>query len=323
MATTEEIARDLLASMNTDAGFLNAVKWLDARYRELCSRFRPRHLRQIGEVQLPSRVSTGTVATTRDTLGVAGSSTSWLTAPLPTTASDDLGGNWYFRAESAWYKISLITASGTIALATAYSEDGGSSKAYNIVKRHHSLSSGARWLGDAVLTRLRIPIRVISHDALNRESPGRTIVGHYPDTMVQVGTDSSNHLSVEFYPYNDESEIVHYVYWDMPTTLATTTTIPPQVDAHILKEGALIDLYRYMKANALDKGNVEAAAVYRNDEHAQRTVWENYIKQAQRADRGVDDLTLMLTAVGRAGPPQGEDIRNARDQIYYRGNRSW
>jgi hypothetical protein len=38
--TTEVVARDLLASMNTDAGFLNAIKWIDYRYKQLCSRVR-------------------------------------------------------------------------------------------------------------------------------------------------------------------------------------------------------------------------------------------------------------------------------------------
>ena len=319
MATTEEIARDLLASMNTDAGFLNAVKWIDYRYKELCTRFRPRHLRVIGEIQIPARVSTGSVSVTRDSVTVTGSSTTWATAPTTTT----LATNWYFRAESAWYQCAAFSSDTEMTLTTAYSEDTGASKTYNIVKRHHSLAAGARWLGDAMLTRLRIPLNVTSIDHLDRDAPGRTIVGAYPDTMAQVGTDSSNALQVEFYPYNDDSEIIHYVYWTLPTTLAMTTTIPAQVDAHILKEGALIDLYRYMKANALMRGQIEQAAVYRNDEHAQRTVWENYIRNAQRADRGVDDTTLILSHIGRDPRYMGMDVRNARDEVFIRGNRSW
>jgi hypothetical protein len=319
MATTEEIARDLLASLNTDAGFLNAVKWIGYRYRELCSRFRPRHLREIGELQVPARVSTGSVAVTRDSQTVTGSSTTWATAPTTT----DVATNWYFRADSAWYQCASFSSDTELSLTTAYSEDTGSSKTYNIVKRFHSLTSTARWLGDAVLTRLRIPIEVTSIDSLDRMAPGRTIVGAYPDTMCQVGTDSSGDLQVELYPYNDDSEIIHYVYWSMPSSLSITTTIPPQVEAHALKEGALIDLYRYMMANALDKGRIEQAAVYRNEMRSQMSTWENFIRSAQRTDRGVDDTTLILSHIGRGQRYYSGDIRNARDEVFYRGNRSW
>ena len=319
MATTEEIARDLLASMNTDAGFLNAVKWIDYRYKELCTRFRPRHLRKIGEVQIPARVSTGSVSVTRDSVTVTGSSTTWATAPTTTT----LATNWYFRAESAWYKCAAFSSDTELTLTTAYSEDTGASKTYNIVKRFHSLSTGARWLGDAMLTRLRMPIKVTSIDHLDRDAPGRTIVGAYPDTMVQMGVDSSNTLQVEFYPYNDDSEIVHYVYWDMPATLDITSTVPPQMDPQILREGALIDLYRYMMANALDLGRNEQAAILRNEMRSQMTSWENYIRNAQRADRGVDDTTLILSHIGRDSRYMGMDVRNARDEVFIRGNRSW
>ena len=319
MATTEEIARDLLASLNTDAGFLNAVKWIDYRYKELCSRFRPRHLRVVGEIQIPARVSTGSVAVTRDSQTVTGSSTTWATAPTTT----DVATNWYFRAESAWYQCAAFSSDTELTLTTAYSEDTGSSKSYNIVKRNHSLNTNARWLGDAVLTRLRIPINVTSADALDREAPGRTIVGAYPDTMCQVGTDSSGDLQVEFYPYNDTSEIIHYVYWAMPSSLSITTTIPPQIDPQALKEGALIDLYRYMMANALDKSRIEQAAVYRNEMRAQMTSWENFIRSAQRTDRGVDDTTLILSHIGRDSRYYSHDIRNARDEVFYRANRSW
>jgi hypothetical protein len=88
MGTTEEIARDVLAAMNTDAGFLNAIKWIDARYKQICGRFRPRHLRNLGELVLPKRVSTGTVAVTRDSASVTGSTTAWGTAPLSIAAKN-------------------------------------------------------------------------------------------------------------------------------------------------------------------------------------------------------------------------------------------
>ncbi|NIQ89672.1 MAG: hypothetical protein GWN93_11725, partial [Deltaproteobacteria bacterium] len=180
--TTEVVARDLLSSVNTDAGFLKAVKWIDYRYKQLCSRVRFRHLREIGEIQIPARVSTGIVASTRDATGIVGTSTSWATSPT-TTVND----NWYFRDQSAWYKITSVTDDTNLTLATAYSEDGGSSRSYNIVKRYHSLSSGARWVGDFVHTRLRTKLDVVNLGEMDREAPGRVQAGSFPVMVSQLG----------------------------------------------------------------------------------------------------------------------------------------
>jgi hypothetical protein len=140
----------------------------------------------------------------------------------------------------------------------------------------------------------------------------------------QLGTDSSGDLQVEFYPYADDSEIIHYVYWNMPSTLSITTTIPPQIDPQVLREGALIDLYRFMKAKALSMGQVDVAALLRNDEQAQMTRWERIIQEARRADRGIDDTAFILKHYGNDwGRGIRGDITDARDEIFYRANRSW
>ncbi len=319
MATTEQVARDLLASMNTDAGFLNAIIWIDNRYKELCTQVKPSHLREIGEVIIPKMVSTGTVASTRDATGIAGSSTAWLTAPCPTTASDDGGGAWYFRDQTAWYNVATFDSSTSLTLSTTYAEDGGSSRTYDLVKRFHTLSTDTRWLGDFMHTRRRTLLETVSIAKLNRDAPDRTPTGSIPFYVADAGLNSSGERWVEIYPYPTDSEIIHYVYWTMPTSIAAaTTTISKVVDPYILKEGALIDLYRYMKADALMKGNVEAAAVFRNDEHAQRTVWKNYIKEARRADRAMDDTSFIL--VGLEERMRTRDIMNARDIVLDRWN---
>ncbi|MHC4240623.1 MAG: hypothetical protein ACYSUC_12900, partial [Planctomycetota bacterium] len=99
---------------------------------------------------------------------MVGTSTTWATSPT-TTIND----NWYFRAESAWYKVGSVTDDTNLTLATAYSEDGGSSQSYNLVQRYHSLSSGARWLGDFVHTRLRQTLDMVNLGQIDREAPGR------------------------------------------------------------------------------------------------------------------------------------------------------
>lgn len=318
MATTEEVARDLLASVNTDAGFLNAIKWIDNRYKQLCARVRFRHLRKIGEVQIPAYVSTGTVTSTRDATGITGSSTNWATSPGTSTHSQ-----WYFRSESAWYSIQEVTSDTGITLLTNYSEDGGSSQSYQVVKRYHSLSTGARWLGDFVHTRLRTKLDVVNLGEMDREAPGRVQAGSFPIMVSQLGTDSSNTLTVEFYPYSKESEIVHYVYWDMPATLGSTTTIPAQIDPYVLREGAKIDLYEYLMAEAALKGKIDAAALFRNEKNTLTTRWERIMQEARRADRGIDDTSFILKHFGDDYGRGVRDITDARDEVYIRGDRSW
>jgi hypothetical protein len=52
MATVEEIAREVIASLNSDAAYLLAVKWADSRYKQMVSRARFRHLRTTGTISI-------------------------------------------------------------------------------------------------------------------------------------------------------------------------------------------------------------------------------------------------------------------------------
>jgi hypothetical protein len=129
-----------------------------------------------------------------------------------------------------------------------------------------------------------------------------------------VENDSNDSLQIEVYPPPEETEILHYTYRALPTTLSIASTIPPQIDAHILKEGALIDLFRKKMSEALDKGAVEVAAVWRNEYRAQETKWKTYIQDAKRTDRGVDDATFIIQSI--YGPQDQGEIRNARDYVF-------
>lgn len=310
MATVEEVARGLLASVSTDVGYLTALKWIDNRYKEVVSKVRFRHLRKVGEVVLPAKYDDGTVDVDRDSDSVTGTDTLWET----NIGSGDQ--EYYaFRASSAWYNIESVDGETTITLSSTFSEDDVDDGSYSIVKRWHALDSSARWLGDFIFTRLRLNLgKPVSLDQLNREAPGRVLSGSYPVRVAQIGVDSNGYLMVEFYPYCKDSEIIHYVYWDLPSDLAATTTIPAQIDANVLREGALIDLYRYLKSKAYDEGKVDVGNSWRNDEMAQRTFWRNYLKDAARADQGADDASFILTHFGY-GQPRSKDITNARDIV--------
>ena len=94
--------------------------------------------------------------------------------------------------------------------------------------------------------------------------------------------------------------------------------IPTEVDAYVLKEGALIDAFRYRMSQEANANRIEAAGFWRNESRAQETKWEQYIMEAARTDRGVDDVTFMLNYLGISGHG-GYDIIDAHDEVWIRG----
>ena len=310
MATVDELARDVIASIATDANAIAAAKWIDNRYKEMVARVKFRHLRQVGELYIPGVFDTGTLAATRGSTAITGDSTQF-----ETDISSGDQEYYYIRAASAWYEVASIESDTALTLASNFAEDDETEASYDLVKRYHSLGSTARWVGDFYFTRLRRTLADISLNELNILFPGRTLAGHIPSHVAQIGVDSDGYLMYEVYPPPVDSELINYIYWTLPTTLAITSTIPPVIDPYTLKEGVLIDLYRYEKSVALRKGNVEQAAVWRNDEKAQGVIWDKAMKEAIRTSRGSDDITLILEMFRGVPFGQGEQ-RTARDYVY-------
>lgn len=309
MSTVDEVVRDTLAAIATDANAIAAAKWLDNRYKEMVRKVRFRHLRAIGELSLEGVYDTGTVTTTRGSTAVAGSSTQFETDIGATTHT-----HYYFRTNTAWYRISSVTDETNLVLSSEFAEDSVSGGSYEIVKRTYSLGSSVRWIGDFYHTRLRRRLNSnIGLDALNIIAPGRELAGNIPNYVVQTSVDSSGYVTVEVYPPPAETELLHYVYWSLPSTLTISSTIPPVIDPDDLKEGILIDLYRYEKARAIRDGNIEQAGIWRNEEKTQMTIWQNKIKEAIRTSRAADDLTFILEMF--PGSAKMTDQRTAHDYI--------
>lgn len=314
MATVSELVRDVLASAATDAGGIACAKWVDNRYKEMLATVKFRSHRVIGELSLPAVVPTSsegsTVDATRGSTGITGTDSTWATSPT-TSPGDD----WYFRARSAWYRIASVTSNTVLTLDSAFAEDDVDDGSYSIVKRYHSLASDARRLGTFVHSRLRTDLESISLDELNIIAPGRILVGSIPRYVAEVGTDSDGYKSVEIYPPPTKTELLYYVYWKQPTSLTVNGDIPQYIDPYVLKEGTLVDLYRFEKAASLRKGNVEAAATWANEEHKQRTRWRGMLKDARKADRGVDDVTLILDMMVNSRRGRWPDITTAREDV--------
>lgn len=319
MATVDELCRDIVGSLGLGDSYLIAARWIDNRYKELVNRVRFKHLREIGEVQIPATYDgsddDATVDATRDSTAVTGTDTEWETTFPGSSGSQEY---YYIKISSAWYKIASVTDDTNLVLTTAFSEDDVDDGTHKVVKRHHALDSNARWLGDFMLTRLRLPLgdngAPISLEELDRKAPGRILTDQFPRTVAQVGVDSNGYLMVEFYPYSAKSEIVHYVFWNMPTALTISSTIPSVIDPYVLKEGVLIDAYRLLKSKAYNSGQADIGNSWRNDEFAQATRWEKYVMQAIRADQGVDDKAFILSKFGSRF--QSGDIVNAHDHVY-------
>jgi hypothetical protein len=70
-------------------------------------------------------------------------------------------------------------------------------------------------------------------------------------------------------------------------------------------------------------GQIDAAALFRNEKNTLETRWERVIQEAKRADRGIDDTSFILKNYSGAYPRGAGDITDARDEIYYRGDRNW
>jgi len=319
MATVDELARDIVGSLSIAEGYLIAVRWIDNRYKQLVSRVRFKHLRKIGAIAIPATIDAATIEdgssvdATRDSTAVTGTDTTWATSPAVATHTD-----WWIKISSAWYRVAAVVSDTSLTLATAFSEDAVDDGGYSLVKRHHELASTARWVGDFVLTRLRLPLgnggAAVPLEQLDREAPGRILTDQFPQTVATVGVGSNGYPTVEFYPYSASSEIVHYVYWAIPTALTLASTIPAQIDPYVLKEGALIDAYRFLKSKARQAGQFDAANSWGNDEQRQQTRWERNIQEAQRTDQGADDKSFILTMYGSSGGFRG--IATAHDHVY-------
>jgi hypothetical protein len=321
LATVDDVARSALAAVNTDAGILRAVRWTTERLRELNNKIRLRSLRQVGEVVIPAEISTGTATATRGSRNVTGN------AAAQAVWIPDLENRYIrFTSRNQWYRIAGVVKTsatvGELRLESEFADDDVTAGSYRIVQRFVKLDPRVRHLGKFVFMRMRRELETISLTELNIDQPDRifrTAAG--PNFVVEMGTDDDGRRIVEMYPYPKETEVIHYIYWPEIADLMPGDKLPPGLDPYILKAGVLVDVMRYTMGRELQAGNVESAAVWRNEYRAQETTWRNAIMDAQRADKGLDDITLILRSptFGFSNAPFMNS--NAHTEILIRGDR--
>lgn len=311
--TVDEVARAALATVGSNAGLLLAIRWADERYRQLTSRVKMRHMRRLGEVVIPEPLDDGLATATRGSsivTGDADAQTAWA------ARHDIKDGTWYFRGRRTWYKITDVTPTPSLRLESEFSEADLSAGGYKIIKRFHALAPDVRFLGKFVHMRLHRALDDVSILTLDMEHPARiTVAGSGPEIVAEAFNDVEGHRMVELYPYSTATETVHYVYWPTPLKLQPGSILPAEVDTEALKSGVLIDVYRFEMAKAARDAKVDAAALWRNEMRAQETTWERRIEEIAKADRGVDDVALILHPCGlpvRRSATEDPFIKTAR-----------
>jgi len=311
LPTVGEAARLTLAAVGgeTDAGLVLVAGWVNARYRRLCAKGYFKHLRRVGEVEIPANINAGTVAVTQGSKTVTGDAT----AKAAWTAAMQEG--WALRAANVWHEIDHVDlVAGTLGLKMPYAEATSATASYHAVQRWTKLDAAARWLGTFLHMRRRHPVDLWSSALLDQAAPDRSRVGDGPWVVVEHTPAADGAKRVEFYPYSDGLELIHYVFWSLPEALEIDDLIPQEIDQDVLVEGALIDVYRHAAAQAARKGSIEQAAYWRNEYRDQARKWEDDVALALRTARGVDDATMILTGFRRATATT-RDIRNAQDYV--------
>mgnify|MGYP001592307605 CR=1 FL=1 len=314
MATVEEAARGVVAALN-GISYLLAAQWVADRYKQVFAKTRARHLRRVEQLYIPAAINTGTATFTRDSDIVTGN------AAAQAVWTSDLVGR-YIRGSIVWYKIITVLPGPQLKIEKKFAEDTQSAVAYYIVSRFNALPPDARWVGDGIVAmRTRRPLQKLSIEELAIEAPARDRVGAqasvYSEGQSVIDANGKVCKSLEIYPYMTTSEVYSYVVYPAPPKLKLMDQLPPEIDEHVLREGALVDAFRFKMAQAIEAGQIEAAATWRNEMRTQETKWKTWMDDAVRADRGVDDLTFILK---RANSPitSRDDITNAYDYVMSR-----
>lgn len=311
MPTVEDVARKAVAAVGVDTSYLLVCDWVSERYGELANRVREmRHLRRRGSVFMPAPVETGLISVANGSNIVVGDATA------QAAWSQALRGR-YLRISITWYRISEVIAT-SLMLDTPYSEETVSLTSYRIVARELTLAPGARHFSSFIHARRRGPLTMVPLQWLQECYPNRQNVGPGPlwvaESIPTINENNQLVKTVEFYPYSSQAETIDYLYWIEPERLNPSDQLPMGVDEHVLKDGVLIDVMRYEMGKALRAGQLEVAATWRNDYRAQRTVWEDRIKEALRIDRGPDDAMSMLELPG--GDDRQGYIPSAHTMVY-------
>lgn len=313
----------VLAAVDSECGPQLVAGWVSERYRELTNRARMRHLLKVGELVMPAVVTAGLVTVTSGEKVVEGD-TDARTAWAAVSASI-VGRYIRIAGQSNWFRVAGLTSDNDILLETPYvlpfsgSDDPIEDSAYVLAVRFHRLAEGMRHMGIVRHPRLRDPLDEIDHQELDQAMAGRVLVADIPRFWCEAGVDVDGRKLIEIYPYARTDQLIQYSYTAASPALTLDSVLPDEIDLHVLKVGALIDVYRWESTQALRKNQPDVAGHWRNEMNTLTTRWDDKIREAVKADRASDVLSFQYNAQGF--PSHGRTIRDARDYVWARAVR--
>ena len=268
MPTVEEVAALALAAVDTSAdrpiGIPQAGRWVEDRYRELVAKVRFRHLRRVAALDIPPAIETGTLTAVADSATLVADAA----AVAAIAASGHTIVGYHVRIYTVWYEITAYVAPN-ITIATPFSElplNGVTTvqSGFKILPRFHDLDPSARWLGKFVYPKRRRALQMRGAQDFDRTAPERMLTADGPWFVAEATNNATTRgKRVELYPYNTIEVTIYYTYWAIPAVFTLDTILPQEVDAYVLREGVLVDVYRYRMSQSINAGKVEEAGFWR------------------------------------------------------------
>ena len=319
--TVQNVALSVLAATATTAGVQLAASWVSERYIEFVSRARTHQLQHYASAFVPAPITAGSVSVTQ------GSNQAVLSTALASTAFV----GWSFRSQVNWFVVVAVASDlVTLTLDSAYSEATNAAASYTLCKRFIPVMADARWISNFALPRRNRKLRHVTRAEIESRYSRRQLVGAFPwcwceapryieDLDISTALGTTGQKLIEVYPPSSIAENYVYSYWGVPPVLTLISTLPPEIDEYILREGVLIDVFRYKSEQAANATppQVEIAGFYANKESRQRTIWEEKIQEAQVADAAYhNEITVTLDAL-RYADDGDSDIVNAHQDVMY------
>ena len=317
----EDVVNAVLAAVECDAGPELVATWIGERYRELTNRTRCRHLLRHAEVVVPAAVSDGLVTATSGSpvlVGDTDARAAW--AAIGPVAIVDR--HIRLAEQRHWYRIAGTTGAGDLILTSPFTPMPTAPTdpvAYLLVQRYVTLVVDLRHVAIVTHPRLYRPLDEVSHQELDLALAGRVLVADVPAMWAETEPTDDGRKRIEVYPYVRTDQILGYSYYAAPATLGLRSQLPNGIDLHVLKAGALVDVYRWEMAKALRANQPDVAATWRNEMNTATTRWDEKIKEAIKAERASEIAQFQMQTTF----PHGGDhmIRDARDLVWSRGRR--
>ncbi len=312
-----DLAKNVLAEYGSSCGVLLAANWLDDKYREVVTKAKFKHLREVGNFLIPGQYNTGNATFTENSNIVNFAGGTVLSSAMV---------DRYIRVSIQWYRITDVVSTTQCLIDPPFGESASApafaAAAFTIVTRYIDLPPDRRWLGTFLHMRLRKSFTLKSLDELDAIDAERySVDSNGPLVGAEVGlSPQTGGKRIELYPYCSNDEVIGYVFWKLPNKLQLGDVIPAVIDGFALKEGALVSLCRWEAGQALRAGKADIGGNWNNMAKTHDTKWMGRVlPQMIGSSNGDDDATVIWQSARflNTQPNRGDyDVTNAQDYIW-------